>query len=173
VSQFEGKVVLYSELDSKSDFITQNQIGSRSPPCCVWFLGSPEPSWCPTCSLGSTPWFLITIKSLGSKIFARSLVNRLKNKFTWWFSRCAHDLVIGPCNSMEEVVVSDVVMSSSYTRYMSITSKVSAVFAHQFRTTHPPSRITYVGWLQRWAACPRCSSVSTKTSFRQLSMACW
>jgi hypothetical protein len=48
---------------------------------------------------------------------------------------------------MEEVVVSDVVMSSSYTRYMSITSKVSAVFAHQFRTTHPPSRITYVGWV--------------------------
>jgi hypothetical protein len=104
-------MVLYSELDSKSDTVTPNWIGS--PPCYACFLGSPTPSWCPTCTPWSTPWFQIIIKSLDSNIFSRSLVDEHKNEFTWWFSHCTHDLVIGPCTSIEGVVVSDVVMSSS------------------------------------------------------------
>jgi hypothetical protein len=83
------------------------------PPCCVCFLVSPAHSWCPTCPPWSTPWFLITIKSLCSNLFSRSLVNKHKNEFTWWFSQCACDLVIGPWTSMEGVVVSNIVMSSS------------------------------------------------------------
>jgi hypothetical protein len=113
VHQFEGKVVLdSSELDSKSDSWTPNWLGP--PPCCACFLGSPAPPWCPTCPPWSTSWFLITIKSLGSNLFSRSLAGEHKNKITWWHSCCAHDLVIGPCTSIG-VVVSDVVMSSSVT----------------------------------------------------------
>jgi hypothetical protein len=71
------------------------------------------PSWCPACSPWSTPWFLITIKSLGSNLFSRSLADEHKNEFTWRHSCYAHDLIIGPCNSIERIVVSDVVISSS------------------------------------------------------------
>jgi hypothetical protein len=110
VCQFEGKVVLESELDSKSDYCIPNWLGH--PPCCACFLNSPEPSWCPTCSPWSTLWFLMTIKSLGSNLFSRSLADEHKNVY-WWRSYCAHDLVIGPCNSIEGMVVSNVVMSSS------------------------------------------------------------
>jgi hypothetical protein len=42
VRQFEGKVVLDSELDSKSDLWTPNWIGPLS--CCACFLGSLAPS---------------------------------------------------------------------------------------------------------------------------------
>jgi hypothetical protein len=111
VCQFQGKVVLDSELDSKSDSWTLDWLGH--PPCCAYFFGSPAPSWCPTCPPWSTPWFLITIKSLGSNLFSRSLADEHKNEFTWWRSCCAHDLIIGPCTSIEGVVVSDIVMSSS------------------------------------------------------------
>jgi hypothetical protein len=110
VCQFEGKVARDSELDSKLDSVTPNWIGSA--PCCVCSLGSPAPSWGPTCPPWSTPWFLITIKSLGSNLSSRSLADEHKNEFTWWFSGCAHDLIFGPCTSMEGVVVSDIVMSS-------------------------------------------------------------
>jgi hypothetical protein len=103
--------VLDSELDSKSDSWTPNWYGPS--PCCACFLGSPAPFWCPTCPLWSTHSFLITIKSLGSNLFSRSLADEHKNEFTWLHSCCAHDLVIGPCTSIEGVVVSDVVMSSS------------------------------------------------------------
>jgi hypothetical protein len=111
VHQFEGKVVLDSELDLKSDSWIPNLLGL--PPCCACFLGSPAHSWCPACSPWSTPWFLITIKSLGSNLFSRSLADEHKNEFTWRHSCYAHDLIIGPCNSIERIVVSDVVISSS------------------------------------------------------------
>jgi hypothetical protein len=50
----------------------------------------------------------MTIKSLGSHLFSRSLEDEHKNEFTRWRSCCACDLVIGPCISIEGVVVSDV-----------------------------------------------------------------
>jgi hypothetical protein len=77
------------------------------------FLGSPATSWCPTCPPWSTPWFLITIKLLGSHLFSRSLADEHKNKFSWRRSCCAHDLITGPCTLIEGVVVSDIVMFSS------------------------------------------------------------
>jgi hypothetical protein len=112
VRQFEGKVVLDSNLDSKSDSWIPNWLGHS--PCCACFLGSPAPSWCPACSAWSTPSFLKTIKSLVSNLFSRSLADEHKNKFTWRHSCCAHDLIISPCNSIEGMVVSDVMMSSSF-----------------------------------------------------------
>jgi hypothetical protein len=42
VGQFEGKVVLDSELDSKLDSCSLNWLGP--PHCCACFLGSPTPS---------------------------------------------------------------------------------------------------------------------------------
>jgi hypothetical protein len=102
---------LESELDSKSDYWTLNWLGP--PPCCACFLGSPTPSCCPICPPWSTPWFLITIKSLGCYIFSRWLACEHKNEFTQRRSCCAHDLVIGPYTSIEGVIVSDVLMSSS------------------------------------------------------------
>jgi hypothetical protein len=42
VRQFEGKVVLDFELDSKSDSWIPNWLGL--PPCCACFLGSLAPS---------------------------------------------------------------------------------------------------------------------------------
>jgi hypothetical protein len=42
IHQFEGKVVLDSELDSKSDCWTLNWLGP--PPCCACFLTSLAPS---------------------------------------------------------------------------------------------------------------------------------
>jgi hypothetical protein len=95
VCQFEGKVVLDSELNSKSDLVTSNWIGS--PPCCACSMGSSAPSSCPTCPSWSMPWFLIIIKSLGSNLSSRSLADEHKNDFTWQFNHCARDLVIGPC----------------------------------------------------------------------------
>jgi hypothetical protein len=71
------------------------------------------PSWCPTCPPWSTYSFIITIKLLGSNLFSRSLVEEYKNEFIWWFSHCTHDFLIGPCISMERVIVSNIVMSTS------------------------------------------------------------
>jgi hypothetical protein len=102
-----------SELDSKSDSWTLNWL--RPPPCCACFLGSPAPSWYPTCPSWSTPWFLKIIKLLASHLFSRSLANEHNNEFTWRRSCYARDLIIDLCTSIGRVVVSNVVMSTSGT----------------------------------------------------------
>jgi hypothetical protein len=137
VRQFEGKVILNSELASKLDSVTPNWIGS--PPCCASFLGSLTPSWCPICPPWFTPWFVITIKSLGGNLFLRSLA---ENEFTWRFSHCAHDLVIGPCTSIKGVVVSDIVMSSS--------EPTSSRWAFWFESSFVFSGVTIAHSLSSW-----------------------
>jgi hypothetical protein len=126
VHQFEGKVVLDSELDSKWDSWIPNWL--RLPPCCACFFVSSEPTWCPTCSPWSTPWFLITNKLSDSNLFSRSLVDEHKNKFTWRHSCCACDLIIGPYNSIEGMVVSDIVMSSSQGPLISLATSARLVW---------------------------------------------
>jgi hypothetical protein len=108
--QLEYDVILHSELDSNPTIL--NWIGS--PPSRARLLGSPAPSWCSVYPPWSSTWFRRTIKSVGSNRLSILQVEEHKNEFTWWFNCCARDRVIGPSISTEEMIVAEVLMSSSF-----------------------------------------------------------
>jgi hypothetical protein len=119
--KLEVECILYVNLKARWSW-TLNWL--RPPPCCPYFFRTIAPSWCPTCHPWSTPWFLITIKSLGSHLFSISLAGEHKNEFTWRRSCCARDLIIGPCTSIG-VDVSGVVMSSAGSSHQSVISYIN------------------------------------------------
>jgi hypothetical protein len=67
--------------------------------CASMWLGGPCCSSTPLCSspcvLWTSPWFLITLKKLGSKLFLQLLIETLRSELTSKFNCHARALVIG------------------------------------------------------------------------------